>query len=722
MSFEYLVIGGLCLLLTPLALWALKELIGIQYIANDRVGVVEKLWGGSIKDGRIIALDGEAGFQCDVKRGGLHFALPRWKYRIHRVPLVSIAQGEIGYVYARDGDSLPPMQTLARFVFCDNFQNSRDFLIGANAVSGKPSSRGQRGRQRAILREGVYAINLALFVVMTRERVFALRRNNEEDAQYATWQKELASIQAFTPIVIGGERADDLGIITVQDGPPLPTGEIIAPEILGHSNFQDPEAFLAAGGFRGKQYAVLTDGTYFINRWFASVERLLKTVVPIGFVGVVISYYGKKGADVSGTTFRHGERVAQGERGVWNEALPPGKYAFNTYAGEIVQVPTTNFVLHWITGRSESHHYDDNLRSIDLVTRDAYEPELPLSLVVHIDYQKAPGVIQRFGDVKKLITQTIDPMLSAYFRDVSHKRSMLELLQSRDEIQVEARRNLRERFTEFDIECVDVLIGKPEVGKNDGGKIETLLEQLRQRQLSVEQVQTFEQQRIAADKRRTLEEATAVANKQKDLTNSSVDIRIVENQANAQLAKAEMGKKQTIVEAEAALEQARRQVEQTVIRAEADGKKVVIAARAQSEQEQLLGKGEGIRALTVGLAQAEALRKQVMAYGDPRLYALVMAAQAMSQSQQPLVPERVFVTGGGTDGDGKIAPAGGNPLQMLLNLLLANQTAFAPAGTDEGSPLREASEKVIGDLMSGITGAASQPAPASAVPTTTTAA
>ena len=144
---------------------------------------------------------------------------------------------------------------------------------------------------------------------------------------------------------------------------------------------------------------------------------------------------------------------------------------------------------------------------------------------------------------------------------------------------------------------------------------------------------------------------------------------------------------------------------------------MVIAARAQSEQEQLLGKGEGIRALTVGLAQAEALRKQVMAYGDPRLYAMVMAAQAMSHSQQPLVPERVFVTGG-ADGDGKTAPAGGNPLQMLLNLLLANQTAFAPAGTDEGAPLQAASEKVIGDLMSGIAGAATTQEAPTPAPTT----
>ena len=99
-------------------------------------------------------------------------------------------------------------------------------------------------------------------------------------------------------------------------------------------------------------------------------------------------------------------------------------------------------------------------------------------MVVHIDYQKAPSVIQRFGDVKKLITQTLDPMLSAYFRDVAHKKTMLELLQQRDVIQQEAAAELQRRFREFDIECVDVLIGKPDTAEA-GGKIETLLEQLR---------------------------------------------------------------------------------------------------------------------------------------------------------------------------------------------------------------------------------------------------
>ncbi len=420
-----------------------------------------------------------------------------------------------------------------------------------------------------------------------------------------------------------------------------------------------------AGGRRGRQYPTLTDGTYFINRWFASVEFMPKTVVPIGFVGVVVSYYGRVGDDVSGTAFRHGERVASGERGVWEKALGPGKYPFNTYAGAIIQVPTTNFVLHWITGKSESHHYDDSLKSIDLVTKDAYEPNLPLSVVVHIDYQRAPSVIQRFGDVKKLITQTLDPMLSAYFRDIAHKKTMLELLQQRDAIQGEGREELRRKFRDFDIECVDVLIGKPETAEA-GGKIETLLEQLRIRQLSIEQIETYERQRAAAEKLRTLQEAQAIANMQTNLTNSSVQIRIAENQGDADLAKA------------------RKQAEQ-----------LVVTAQAESQQRVLAGRGEGSRVLQIGLSEAAVLLRKISSFGDPRLYALQLVAEQLSHASQPLVPERVFMSG---NGDGAPTQASGM-LGMLLQLLVAEKSGFQPSETAGLDSLKEFADRMTREAM-----------------------
>src|SRR5215210_2948234 len=102
----------------------------LRFMPNNSVGVVEKLWSskGSVREGCILALNGEAGFQADLLRGGIHFGLWRFQYRVHQMPLVTIPQGKIGYVYARDGQPLPPSQTLGRIVECNNFQDARAFL------------------------------------------------------------------------------------------------------------------------------------------------------------------------------------------------------------------------------------------------------------------------------------------------------------------------------------------------------------------------------------------------------------------------------------------------------------------------------------------------------------------------------------------------------------------------------------------------------------------
>jgi uncharacterized membrane protein YqiK len=556
--------------------------------------------------------------------------------------------------------------------------------------------------------------------------------SRQEIESLGKWQRELRDGEGFSPVLVGKPIeapdpmnpehvtvVDSIGIVTVHDGPSLPPGEIIAPaagteasDPNYHNNYQDVEAFLRAGGRRGRQYLPLTDGTYFINRWFATVELIPKTVVPIGYVGVVVSYYGRMGRDLSGESFRHGERVSEGERGVWERPLGPGKYALNTYAGNFVLVPTTNFVLHWVTGKSEAHRYDESLRSIDLVTRDAYEPMLPLSVVVHIDYQKAPGVIQRFGDVKKLITQTLDPMLSAYFRDVAHKRTMLELLQQRDEIQGEGRDELRRKFREFDIECVDVLIGKPDTAEA-GGKIETLLEQLRLRQLSIEQLETFERQRAAADKLRTLNEAQAQAQMQTQLTNSSVQVRIMENQGEADLARARKAAEQLVVNAKAQAEQtvvnAKAHAEQTVVTAKAQAEQTLVNAEADSRKLVLAGRGEGSRVPQQGMSEAAVLLRKIASFGDPRLYAMSLVAEYLSRSSQPLVPERMFVAG--ANGDNSHVPPAYGMLGMLINLLVAEKSGFQVAEAPELATLREFADRMSRESLESLSRTALAPSP-----------
>jgi uncharacterized membrane protein YqiK len=286
-------------------------LSGIRFIPNNRIGMIEKRWSskGSVKGG-LIALQGEAGYQPQILRGGLHYLMPI-QYVVHMAPLVTISQGKIGYIFARDGKQLNPAQVLASNATVQDFQDVESFLKNG----------GQRGPQRRILREGTYAFNLVQFIVITEERVYALSLSREEADTIRGMAEVIGQRNGFRPVVIK-DTDDTVGIVTVHDGPSLVQGEIIAP-IVGdasaqtgtyHNSFQDADKFLAADGMRGRQLQVLVEGTYYINRLFATVEMIQKTIVEVGNVGVVVSYTGAMGADLSGKDYRHGELASKGNR------------------------------------------------------------------------------------------------------------------------------------------------------------------------------------------------------------------------------------------------------------------------------------------------------------------------------------------------------------------------------------------------------------------------
>ncbi len=506
-----------------------------RYISNNQVGIVEKLWAakGSIKSG-FIALNGEAGFEPEILRGGIHAFFP-FTYRIHKSDLVTVGQGKIAYVFARDGASLGASQVLAANDTEDksDFQDARRFLVGG----------GQKGPQRKILREGTYAINTTQFAIITDERVYGHALSAQEQGVLDSMKQTILARDGFVPVILA-EDQDLVAIVTVHDGPSLPSGEIIAPEVgtdlhdeeTFHNNFQEPEKFLKAGGFRGRQLQVVVEGTWYINRLFATVEPVPKSVIPVGNVGVVIFYTGPKTADVSGEEYRHGELVLNGSRGVWRDPMLPGKYAFNTYAGKIEIIPTVNFILKWVRGEVGALKLDENLSEISLITKDAFEPTLPLSVVMHIDYKKAPMIIQRFGDVKKLVEQTLDPMVSAFFKNIAQKMTLIELLQNRAAIQEESGKEMKARFEAYSLELQEVLIGTPRAAAGDQ-TIENILIQLRSRQVAREQVTTYQEQEKAAVQERTLNEARATAAAQIALTQSLIQVKVHENEGAAALAR-----------------------------------------------------------------------------------------------------------------------------------------------------------------------------------------
>jgi uncharacterized membrane protein YqiK len=597
-------------------------------------------------------LNGEAGYQPNVLRGGLHFLFP-FQYTVHIAPLVTIPQGKIGYLFARDGHNLSPMQTLAANTQANDFQNVTNFL----------NSGGQRGPQRQILREGTYALNLAQFIVITDGHVFFLPLNREEEKVIQQMENVIAERGGFRPVVIK-DTDDQVGVVTVHDGPSLPEGQIIAMitgddpknEATYHNNFQNPENFLAAGGRRGRQLQMLVEGTYYINRLFATVEMIPKTIVNVGEVGVVVSYAGENGPDLSGEEYKHGELVLKGSRGVWSEPLMPGKYAFNTYAGKVVMVPTTNIILKWLKNEIGGHMLDENLSEVSLITKDAFEPSLPLSVVVHIDYRKAPLVIQRFGDVKKLVEQTLDPMVSAYFKNVGQTRTLIELIHERNEIQQTSGKEMKEKFEHYNLELEEVLIGTPGSSEGDD-RIENILTQLRSRQIAEEQIETYARQEKAAVKERELREAEARAKQQQNITESELSITVQSNQGKAEY------------------QRSLQQAAQIQALAEAEGRKVRIMADAEAGKIKSIGESEADRAARIGIAEAIAIDEQVRAYGGPQfqLTQQVMNrfAEAIQEARVDVVPRIVMSNQG--SGENNSGGMSGGLIEGLLAMLMSEK-------------------------------------------------
>ena len=130
---------------------------GTAIIGEDESGLVIKRFGRPLPSGRIIALDGEAGYQARMLPPGWHFGLWRWRYKVVRVPLVVVPPGEIALVVAADGAPIPAERVLGRDGRLRQLPGRR----------GVPAQRRRARPPDRLLTAGTYRINPALFEVVT---------------------------------------------------------------------------------------------------------------------------------------------------------------------------------------------------------------------------------------------------------------------------------------------------------------------------------------------------------------------------------------------------------------------------------------------------------------------------------------------------------------------------------------------------------------------------
>lgn len=592
----YWPIAAILLFIVSYKVW-LKYLLGVVIIPENTLGIVYKKFrlsgaNKTLPDGKIIALNGEAGYQADTLAPGAHFGLWPLVYQVDLLPFFTVPQGRLGVIQARDGLPMQNGAVLARHVDCDEFQDARAFLTNG----------GQRGTQISVVKPGTYRINTQLFKIDLHEETVI------EDGM--------------------------VGIVTTLEGQALNTsiGEIAGRQVNGHMMYQNGEAFLANNGSKGLQEEVILAGRYFLNPMFVRVEPVKMTEIPMAYVGVVISYVGDPGEDKTGKDFTHANLVDKGKKGVWEEPLDPGKYPINTHTHKVELVPTANIVLNWATGKTEAHNLDLGLSTIRARTKDGFELSLDVSQIISISREMASRVIARFGNMKNLVSQALEPVIGNDFRNAAQNANLLDFLRERTERQAQAKQRIKDTLAQFSVEAADTLIGDMTLPPD-------LMKTLTDRQIAVEQKETYGIQQQAEIGRIQKEKATAEADTQASVVKAQRSVEIADYDAQAAVKKAE-GQKQA----------------------------TVMTAEGKAQELKLVGDAEASKIEAIGKAEGEAIKSKQADIGKDNFTAIEVA-KALSTSGQPLVPQ---IVAGGEGGSNSI-----------VNMLLANQLRQKQAATTE---------------------------------------
>lgn len=598
----------------------LRVFFGLVIVPEDKIGLVTKkfvLFGANkeLGGGRIIATNGEAGFQAKTLGAGLHWFMWIWQYSVDMQGFIVIPEGHIGLISSKDGSVPKTGRILGRTVECENFQDAEAFLKNG----------GQKGRQSSFIPNGSYKINTHLFEVSS--------------VKQAVIQESM------------------VGIVTTLDGEPLEAGQIAGKNVDGHNNFQDFDKFLESGGNRGLQQQTVLAGTYNLNPWAVSVEEVVMTEIQIGHVGVIISFVGDEGVDVTGAGFKHGNLVSKGQKGVLAEPLNPGKYAINKYTTRVEIVPTTNLVLNWATARTESHNLDKNLSTITVRSKDGFPFNLDVSQIIHIPMNEAPKVIARFGNMHNLVSQVLEPTIGNYFRNSAQDSDVIAFLTTRKERQISAKQHISAVLEEYNVHAVDTLIG-------DITPPESLMKTLTDRKIAQEQEVTFETQKKAAISRQTYEKETAIADMQAEVVKADQGVQISERHADA------------------AVKKATGEARSVKIAAEADAESTRLRASADATKTTLIGEAEANATLAKGKANAESYKLAVDAMGKEN-FTTYKVTEEIGKSKIKLMPD-VLINGGGN----------GSPVDGLLGLQMLEFMGKKISTTSDKDVVEVAAEDV----------------------------
>ncbi|QQS08447.1 MAG: hypothetical protein IPK69_10665 [Phycisphaerales bacterium] len=132
----------------------------VAYVGANEVGIVTKnALGSSLKDGRIIAVDGEMGVQAEVLAPGWHWGLWPVLYSVSNEDLVVVPADQVGIIETTDGVAMTQGMLFAPEWGAGEVSSMLD------AQTFLTTGKGFKGKQTTVLKPGTYRLNTRLYKV-----------------------------------------------------------------------------------------------------------------------------------------------------------------------------------------------------------------------------------------------------------------------------------------------------------------------------------------------------------------------------------------------------------------------------------------------------------------------------------------------------------------------------------------------------------------------------
>jgi len=452
-------------------------------VPDGHLGQLFRVYGGgSLTEGRIVAVHGENGPQGKILTPGFHpWLLVNVLYDVDTNKLeVSIPKGKVGILTAKDGASLRAGQA-----FADPFPASFGFkMLDAEVflLNG-----GQRGPQLSVLTPGKYRLNRYLWDITEVDArevkagfVGVIKSNVHADIDLGTLKADKPG--KCDPLSFG--RADEKGRL---DAPVVPVGcvGVWDKSLQPGQYYYNPEAFALteidtraqvwtyAGGYRRANISLTVDakGDIVQNRTEVEVAK------------------DKDNADVAVFVKMEGWDVPL-ELRVVAQVSPSDASCVVAGVGTLRQV--------------EDRVLTPSIRAI---TRD----------VAGGSYEITEAKVDENG--KPILDKEGKPI----FVTVNRPTKVLDLINQRPLIEGEIERRIRPEAQKSCVTIREVRLGEPAIPPE-------LLVAVRREQLATQLARAFIQERAAQEKRVDSEKAKATADQQSKLVESEINVqRSVQN-------------------------------------------------------------------------------------------------------------------------------------------------------------------------------------------------